>query len=139
MKNKRLYSIWKGLNQRCKRPSHKDYYKYGYLGISVFKEWNNFKNFCDWSMKNGYNDELTIDRIDNTKGYSPDNCRWVDKKSQARNRSSNRKITYNGETRLAIEWAEYLGMKKNTFLNRLYRGWSIEQAIETPVLKGNEK
>lgn len=138
-KNKRLYSIWKGVKQRCCQPSHKDYYEYGNKGICICDEWKDFENFYEWSIKNNYDDTLTIDRIDNSNGYSPTNCRWVSKKEQARNRTSNRKITYNGTTKIAIEWAEYLGMPKNTFLNRLYRGWSIEKSIKTPILKGRTK
>ena len=92
----RLYEIWKAINQRCCNPQSKQYRRYGGRGITVCDEWlNNFQAFYDWAMANGYDEnaptgQCTIDRIDNDKGYSPDNCRWVDMKTQNNNKSSNR-------------------------------------------------
>lgn len=89
----RLYAIWKALKQRCYNHSDKDYDRYGGRGITVCSEWlHSFQAFFDWSMTNGYDEnaltgQCTIDRIDNDKGYSPDNCRWVDMKVQRHNRS----------------------------------------------------
>lgn len=102
-------------------------------------EWReNFEAFCEWSLKNGYDakapsGECTIDRIDNDKGYSPDNCRWVDRRQQARNRSDNRRITFQGRTLCVTDWAKEIGMKKSTLLKRLNSGWSIGDALTKPI------
>lgn len=74
----RIYKTWSNMKQRCHNPNASKYNSYGGKGITVCEEWrNNFKAFYNWSMENGYNDNLTIDIIDSSKGYSPDNCRWI--------------------------------------------------------------
>lgn len=89
----RLYKVWEGMKTRCYNPSHMAYKRYGGRGITVCVEWcNDFQAFYEWAMANGYDEnapigQCTIDRIDNDKGYSPDNCRWVDMKTQRHNRS----------------------------------------------------
>jgi hypothetical protein len=80
-------------------------------------------------MKNGYNDRLSIDRIDNSRGYNPDNCRWVDNIAQHNNMSSNRLITYRGETKTVSQWAKEYNIIPQTLYSRLNRGWSISRAI----------
>ena len=93
----RLHVTWHGMKQRCSNPLDKNYNRYGGRGITVCDEWkNDFQAFYDWAMANGYDEnaprgQCTIDRIDNDKGYSPDNCRWVDMKTQRNNRSDSRK------------------------------------------------
>lgn len=81
MSHSRIYSIWKGLRRRCNNPRAPKYEYYGGMGIRVCEEWNHpnggFKNFYSWAMQNGYNDNLTIDRKDSLKDYSPDNCQWI--------------------------------------------------------------
>ncbi len=83
----RLYRIWKKMKSRCHNPKDSDYQKYyGSRGITVCNEWShNFQAFYDWAITNGYSDELSIDRIDNDKGYSPDNCRWATAEEQRHN------------------------------------------------------
>lgn len=87
--------------------------------------------FYNWAMNNGYQENLTIDRIDTNGNYEPLNCRWRDKKAQARNTRRNNNITIKGETRCLSEWCEILNLNYNTIHDRIYKlGWSIEQALE---------
>ena len=82
----RLYNIWSKLKGRVLNPKNENYINYGGRGITICDEWkNDFMSFYNWAMKNGYSDELSIDRIDNDRGYSPENCRWVTKTIQSRN------------------------------------------------------
>ena len=95
-------------------------------------EWrDDFTTFRNWAYRNGYTEGLTIDRIDNDKGYSPDNCRWVDAKTQANNRSSNRILTLNGVSHNVTEWADILNVSPKTLFTRIYEGKSAEEALRT--------
>ena len=86
-RNTRLYEIWRGMKARCGNPQNSHFKYYGARGIAVCEEWlHNFQSFYDWAMSHGYKDNLTIDRIDNDKGYSPENCRWVTNLEQQRNK-----------------------------------------------------
>lgn len=111
MEPKKLYSTWCNMKSRCNNPKNQDFHNYGARGIKVCPEWeSNFISFRDWSFANGYDDALTIDRIDGNKGYSPENCRWVNLVVQANNTRRNRLLTHNGETKTMAEWARILGV-----------------------------
>lgn len=141
----RLYMVWSRMVTRCTKPSHHAYKDYGGRGITVCEEWkNNYQSFYDWAMKTGYNDnapmfECTLDRIDVDGNYEPSNCRWVTIKEQARNRRSSRIIEYKGKKYCAVELAEKINMSVDTLKRRLNKGWSVDDAVNTPVRKWNRK
>lgn len=129
----RLYITWENIKDRCSNPQNKRHASYYDRHITICEEWkNNFEAFYIWAIKNGYSENLTIDRIDNNKGYTPDNCRWVSQKIQQRNRRNNHYITYNNETHCMSEWCEILGLKYGTICSRINRNWDIERAFTTP-------
>ena len=99
LRRTRLYQTWCNMKQRCYNKNNTDYHSYGGRGITICDEWlNDFKAFYDWSMSHGYRDDLTIDRINVDKGYSPDNCRWETNARQAINKCNTVKIIFNGES-----------------------------------------
>lgn len=118
MTKSRLYGIWVGIKQRCRKNK-----SYAAKNITICQEWNNFNIFHEWAMSHGYSDDLTIDRIDNDKGYSPDNCQWVTMKDQQNNRTNNRIISYNGVDFTAARLANFLGISPPTLLWRINHGW----------------
>ena len=133
--NTRLYQIWQDMKQRCCNPKNNYYKNYGGRGISVCNEWlDNFIPFMEWAYANGYQENLTIDRINVNGDYEPSNCRWTTVKEQNRNTTVNKLITYNGETRCVAEWAEKLGLSKSALLNRLRSpNYTLEQAMSEPA------
>ena len=112
--------------------NNKRYNDWGGRGIAVCDEWkDDFMSFYTWAMNNGYKEGLQIDRIDNNGNYEPNNCQWVDRKQQARNRRSNITYTINGETKCIAECCNVLGLKPKTVYQRIhYYNWTIQQALE---------
>ena len=138
LSNKRVYHIYLGMLDRCYDSNSEMYKNYGGRGIKVCQEWlgnEGATNFANWAYSNGYNDELTIDRINVNGNYTPDNCRWVDNIVQQNNKTNNRYITINGETKTTKEWSRFVGIGYSTIKQRIYNGWSPEKAIMTPVDK----
>lgn len=129
----RLHKIWEAMLTRCEYENHIHYANYGGRGISVCEAWHDYVAFRDWSLQNGYADNLSIDRLDNDKGYAPDNCRWATVKEQQNNKRSNRLVTWNGATKTITEWSEITGIKKTTIKERLNHGWSVEDTLTKPV------
>lgn len=149
MGNSRLNAIYLGMKYRCCNLNDKRYKNYGSKGISVCEEWLNSErekntpnstkgwiSFKNWAMSNGYSDKLTLDRIDNSKGYSPQNCRWVDMKVQQNNRSNNHLITYNGKTQTLAQWCDELNLNRQSMTSRIVTmRWSVERAFSEGIRK----
>lgn len=137
--NTHLYNVWCDMKARCSDVSNSNY---GGKGISICPEWlHDFKAFAKWSYKHGYARNLSIDRINNSKGYSPDNCRWTTYKVQANNTSRNHYVTIDGETHTIAEWCDIKGLNYKTVGSRIYkRKWDVVKAITTPIVpKGRKK
>lgn len=133
VKNHRLYTIWIDLRRRCYNKSRKNYQYYGAKGIKVCEEWkDNFKNFQDWAFENGYDDTLTIDRININDDYKPSNCRWATIKEQNNNMSTNHIIEYNGEKYTLSQLAEKYNLSYSLVKNRIRNNWSIEDIVNKP-------
>lgn len=131
--NTRLYKIWRNMKDRCYNPNNPNYRFYGLEGKTVCDEWlHDFQVFYDWAMAHGYRDDLTIDRIDGTKGYFPDNCRWATRADQVNNRRNNRIIEYKGKRQTAKQLAIELEMNYTTLCYRLNRGCDIVAKTKTP-------
>lgn len=111
----KLYRVWAGMKNRCHTSNSRVSKWYHDKGVSVYKEWETFEPFYEWSMTHGYKEGLTIDRIDYDGNYEPDNCRWVTIQQQSYNTSRNIKLTYDGKTYCMQQWAKILGVNKNTF------------------------
>ena len=130
----KLYNIYSSMKGRCNNPNDRSYHNYGGRGISVCKEWNTFEAFQKWALGNGYSESLWIDRIDNDKGYSPDNCRWSTPKEQQNNKRTCRYITIDGVTKSLTMWAEEAGINPSTLKRRIELGWEKEDLFK-PVDK----
>ena len=131
LRHTRIYRIWLLMKNRCLNSKYYLFKNYGGRGITVCNEWkNDFVKFYDWSMNNGYNDTLTIDRIDVNGNYEPSNCRWATKLQQQRNTTRLRKITYKNETHCISEWAEILGLEYNTLYYRFRRNNYSEDVLK---------
>lgn len=109
----RLYQIYHDMIARCYNGNSKAYRAYGARGICVCAEWlEDFQSFSEWAMLNGYSDALTIDRIDNNKGYSPENCRWATNKEQANNTRRNVYVEACNQCLTYAQWAAILGVSR---------------------------
>lgn len=126
----RLFNVWRNIKERCLNENYFNYPNYGGRGIKICDEWNDsFESFRGWAVENGYKEGLTIDRIDVNGNYEPSNCRWATTKVQARNRRTNHIIECKGEKHCVTEWAEKLGVKRNTLFWRLSQGWPTKEVL----------
>lgn len=132
------YKVWKGLRKRIHNPNDERYSSYGGRGLTVDPRWDaSFEVFlADMGRRPGSG--YSVERLDNDKGYWPDNCRWATNKEQTNNRRSSRVLEYNGESRTLAQWAELTGIAQATLRRRIERGWGVKEAFETPVISGQK-
>lgn len=134
--NHPLYRTWSNAKSRCSDVNAQSYKDYGGRGITVCDEWkDDFQAFYDWAMVNGYKKGLTLERIDNNKGYAPENCKWATMKEQSNNRRNSRYLEFMGKKRTISQWADAIGISGDALYHRLKLGWSIERALTSPKLK----
>lgn len=131
-KMSRTYTSWSGMLSRCHNVKDPSYNRYGGRGIKVCERWNKFENFLEDMGERP--EDMSLDRIDNNGDYCPENCKWSTRKEQMNNKRSNKQITYKGVTKNITQWAEFIGINRNTLGRRLnlYR-WSEERALSTPI------
>lgn len=138
LRHTQIYKTWAGIKDRTNPKNRNCKNNYKKLEITMCDEWrNDFMSFYNWSMANGYKEEKlpngknkwTIDRIDGTKGYCPENCRWITNKAQMNNLLKNKKITYKGKTQNLSQWCEELNLDYGLVNQRLFSGFSIERAF----------
>lgn len=136
----RLYYVWKDIKNRCYSKRVDAYKWYGARGIGMCDEWRNDPvAFIEWCKNNGYKPGLQIDRRDNNKGYSPENCRFVTRTENMRNTSAVRMLTFRGETKPMSEWCEILGISYSCVVGRLAKGMSVEEAFTAPINKSQQR
>lgn len=126
--NGRLQRIHNGILTRCYNPNHHSYQNYGARGIAVCDEWKSLENFANWALANGYEDNLSLDRINSSGNYEPSNCRWATRREQANNTRKNRFIEVDGVVMTIANAARKFGIKPATLLYRINKG------IEPPLL-----
>lgn len=129
----RIRNIYMKMKNRCYCKTSKSFPNYGGRGIDICDDWlgkNGLENFYKWSVENGYNENLSIDRIDNNKGYSPNNCRWTDIKTQQNNRRNNIIIEYKNKKQTLKQWCDELGSNYKTALRRFNKGFSTEEILQ---------
>lgn len=110
----KLYNIWNTMKGRCENPNRENFKNYGGRGIVLCPEWHLAENFCRWALENGYKEGLQLDRKENNKGYSPENCRWVTPKTNSRNRRNTVYLCIDGEKRCVSEWCETVDISQYT-------------------------
>lgn len=127
----RLHNIWIGIKKRCNDMNDD---RYGGRGIKVCEEWTkSYESFRDWALNNGYSDNLTIERVDNDKGYYPENCSWIPQSEQAMNRRSTVWIEWDGKRKSIKQWSDYLGINYGTLHSRHYRSKMKPPELFEPV------
>lgn len=132
----RLYHTWQGMKSRCYLKNSGCYERYGGRGIIVCEDWkNDFSTFKQWALSSGYNDNLTIERIDFNGNYEPSNCTWIPLPEQSNNRRSSIFIEYQGQTMNLKQWSDKLGIKYGTLNSRYKRGYRELKDLFAPVVK----
>jgi hypothetical protein len=124
-----LYKVWVSMRNRCNTKSCSTYKYYGGRGIKICNEWQEFNNFYNWALKNGFKEELTLDRKNNNGNYEPSNCRWVTQLMQSNNKRNNRYLTINGMTASLADICRLYNAKYKLVWKRLKAGWTLEKAL----------
>lgn len=136
----KLYFVWKDIKNRCYSKNVDTYKWYGARGIGMCDEWRNDPvAFIEWCKSNGYKPGLQIDRRDNNKGYSPENCRFVTRTENMRNTSAVRMITFRGETKPLVVWCETLGISYSCVADRLAKGMAVGDALTATINKSQQR
>lgn len=133
----RLYQVWLNMKSRCYNPKNKCYKNYGERGITICDEWLDFANFANWAYSSGYDEKAdygkcTIERKNVNEGYNPTNCCWADEITQANNKTDNLFLEYKGRTQTLAQWTRELNLPYFGTLNRIKKGYSVEEAFELP-------
>ena len=137
----RLYNVWNNMKQRCYNKNGKEYHRYGGRGITVCDEWvDDYAAFKAWAIEHGYDSnaprgKCTLDRIDNDKGYSPDNCRFTDMKTQLRNMSKNRLVKYHGRMVPVSEASEMTGIGEGVIRRRMKLGMTESEMFAPATIQ----
>ena len=131
----RSYEVWSSMVKRCTRKSSRNYHRYGGRGITVCERWLDFENF--YADMGERPEGLTLERIDNEKGYYPENCKWATVAEQNRNRKNNVNITIDGVTKCAKDWGDMARVNMSVITGRVRKGWDGAQAVFTPVKTGS--
>lgn len=133
LSKERIYGIWRGMKSRCQDTDNKKYHNYGGRGINVCKEWQDVKIFYKWALENGYEEDLTIERINVNGNYEPSNCTWATWKEQANNKTNSLFIEHEGRVKTLAQWSEDTGIPYGTLKSRMNYG------IKTPMLFEKEE
>lgn len=132
----KLRNAWFGMMRRCYTTDRPDYQHYRNVKVRMCDEWlNDFDAFASWSLENGAEMGLSLDRIDNNGIYSPDNCRWTVKRVQANNTSTNDYIAYDGRTQTIADWAKEYKIPYFRLYSRIMKGWDMKKCLEQPRKK----
>lgn len=141
--SKRIYGIWYKMNDRCYNEKGMWYHNYGGRGITVCKEWQEYEGFLrfqEWALNNGYQEGLTLERVDNDGNYCPDNCTWATRKQQSNNQRTNKRLTMDGETKTLAMWCEEYDAEYTRTLYRIKHGYTLKEALTMkPYEKREEK
>lgn len=130
LSNTRLRHIYDNMKSRCYNKNNKSYKYYGGKNVTICDEWlKDFEFFYNWAINNGYQENLTIDRIDTNGNYEPNNCRWVNFREQISNRTNTIKLKYKNQIKPLSEWAKEYNIEISTLRTRISRGWCIERAL----------
>lgn len=125
-----LYTLWCAMIDRATNFNRWDSKYYAAKGIKVCEDWRDYLKFREWAMNNGYAEGMSIDRIDNSLGYNPDNCRWIPLEDQNRNKTNNHLITIGDKTQILSVWCRECNIDSRIVSYRLSKGWSVEKALD---------
>ena len=129
--HKPTYTSWHNMKSRCDHKTSGNYSRYGAVGVTYSSDWSNYDQFLEDMGERP--EGMTLDRIDSSKGYSKDNCRWATPAQQQANRKNCMHLTYNGVTQTAAEWSRSIGLTKAAVWQRIVKyGWTVEQALTLP-------